>query len=189
MKGIIAYLSLLACLVVSCKQDIVKDTLKDLQSQPVKIRLDRMECRMYDRDTVYADSVKPLLRLVTYVDSSVCSPCTLDHMYVWNDFIDESRQYNGKQEYIFVIAPKPGPYHLEDVHLSIESCGLKCPVYVDTAYVFKNDNPHLPTDNRFHTMLLDRNDSVLMVGSPLTNPQVEELFMRIVKSVITNNKN
>ena len=166
MKRIIAYLSLLACMVVSCKQDIVKNTLKDLQSQPVKIRLDRMECRMYDRDTVYADSVKPLLRLVTYVDSSACSPCTLDHMYVWNDFIDESRQYNGKQEYIFVIAPKPGPSHLEDVHLSIESCGLKCPVYVDTAYVFKNDNPHLPTDNRFHTMLLDRNDSVLMVGSP-----------------------
>ena len=186
MRKLIPILMALGSLMVSCKEDAVKDSLKELQSQPVKMRLDRMECRMYDRDTVYRESVKPELKLVVYVDSSACSPCTLDHIYVWNDLLDEAQKYKGKLKYIFIFAPKPGKYQLEDVHLSIASCGLKCPVYVDTAYTFMHDNPHLPADRRFHTMLLNRKDSVLMVGSPLDDSRIENLFKRIIKSVIIN---
>ena len=79
--------------MASCKQDVVKDSLKNLQSQPIRMRLDRMECRMYDRDTVYLDSVRPELKLVVYVDSSDCSPCKIDQIYVWNDFLDEAQKY------------------------------------------------------------------------------------------------
>ena len=176
---------LLLCMVpfiISCKNGKIKDTVTSLQSHPITMHLDKKECRLLDSDTTYADSVSPVLRLVTYVDSSACSPCTLNHLYTWNDYLDEARQYKGKLKYIFIFAPKPGKYNLEDVHLSIESSGVKCPVYVDTAYTFIHDNPTFPRDRRYHTLLLDSKDSVLMVGSPMDNPQIEEIFKRIVKS-------
>ena len=182
MKKTTALLILIAMCIVSCRKDPVKEALTSLQSHPITMHLDRMECRMLDRDTTYADRVSPVLRLVTYVDSSECSPCTLNNLYTWNDYLDEARQYKGKLKYIFIFAPKPGKYNLEDVHLSIESCGVKCPVYVDTAYTFIHDNPTLPRDRRYHTLLLNSKDSVLMVGSPMNNTQIEEIFKRIVKS-------
>lgn len=187
MKGLKSILLFLSCMLLSCNDGGVKKSLKEFQSHQVKVRLEKMECRMHEQDTICIDSVKPMLRLVSYVDSSECTPCTLDHMYVWNDLIDEASKYEGKLKYIFIFAPKSGSYNLEDVHLAVASSGLKCPVYVDTAYSFKNDNPQLPADSRFHTMLLDSKDSVLMVGSPLDNPKIENLFSRIIKSVITNN--
>lgn len=116
--------------------------------------------------------------MVVYVDSSACSSCTLDKMYVWNKSIEKARKQGNRLKYVFIIAPKAE--QLEDAYLSIESNGLESPVYVDTAYVFRKANPHLPEERMYHSFLLDAKDSVVIVGNPMGNPKIDGLINKIV---------
>ena len=166
-------------LLVSCRANHdIEEKISSLQSQPIKLCLDEMRCRNKFGDTVVVDSVKPLYRMVVYVDSSVCSPCSLDKMYVWNESIKKARRQGSMLKHVFIVAPKPE--QIEDAYLSIESNGLDSPIYVDTAYAFRKANPHLPDERMYHSFLLDEKDSVVIVGNPIENPKIDSLINVIV---------
>lgn len=164
---------------VSCNQKSdIETSLMKMKSRSVNLCLQEMQCRNKRGDTIVVDSVKTSYRMVVYVDSSVCSPCTLDKMYVWNESIKKARKQGNRLKYVFIVAPKLE--QLEDAYLSIESNGLDSPVYVDTAYVFRRVNPHLPKERMYHSFLLDAKDSVVIVGNPMENPKIDSLINKIV---------
>ena len=80
------------------------------------------------------------------------------------------------------MAPKV--LQLEDTYLSIEYSGLDSPVYVDTAYVLRKENPQIPVDPIYHTFLLNEKDSVILVGNPLENVEIENIFRHTIDSII-----
>ena len=178
MKTALLIMSVLM-MFVSChfKTDI-ETSLIELQAEPINLCLHEMQCRNKYGDTIVVDSVKPSYRMVVYVDSSACSPCTLDKMYVWNESIKKARKQGNRLKYVFIVAPKPE--QLEDAYLSIESNGLDSPVYVDTAYAFRRVNPHLPKERMYHSFLLDAKDSVVIVGNQIENPKIDSLINKIV---------
>lgn len=57
------------------------------------------------------------------------------------------------------------------------------PLYIDRLDRFKTLNPSLPEDGRFHTLLLDRNDRVVLVGNPLDSDAMWDLFVKTVKNM------
>ena len=164
-------------------EDSVKETLEKMRSHPINLCLNKMQCRIQAVDTVIVDSVEPDLRFVVYVDSSECSPCALDRMYMWNDFIDEAKLYDGKLRYVFIVVPKNAE-SLMDIYLSIESSGLKSHVYIDTAYYFRAANREFPKNSKFHQFLLNKHDSILFVGNPLNSKNLEDIYKRTVMSII-----
>ena len=42
-------------------------------------------------------------------------------------------------------------------------------------------DPHIPSNPLLHSFLLDENDSVLLVGNPVRNKKIEELFFKILE--------
>lgn len=98
-------------------------------------------------------------------------------MYKWNDFIERYRE-NNKVDFLFIFEVKRG--QIEDALLSVESSGLKNRVYLDTAFLFKKENPFVPIDEKFHTMLIDKNGIILLIGNPRTNKKIEQLFTNII---------
>lgn len=47
--------------------------------------------------------------------------------------------------------------------------------------VFLKSNPHIPEDKEiYHSFLLDKENNILMVGSPFYNRQMENLFKKIL---------
>lgn len=171
---IIAALLGFTCLVSCDNQRGIEEALAEMRSQPIKLCLEEMQCRNKYGDTIVVDSVKPPYRMVVYVDSSVCSPCTLDKMFLWNESIKKACEQGNRLRYVFIVAPKPE--QMEDTYLSIESNGLDSPVYVDTAYAFRKANPHLPKEKMYHTFLLNTKDSVVIVGNPMENPKIDSLI-------------
>lgn len=164
---------------VSCNQKSdIETSLMKMKSRSVNLCLQEMQCRNKYGDTIVVDSIKPSYRMVVYVDSSVCSPCTLDKMFLWNESIKKAREQGNRLKYVFIVAPKPE--QLEDAYLSIESNGLDSPVYVDTAYAFRRANPHLPQERMYHSFLLDAKDSVVIVGNPMEHPKIDSLINKIV---------
>lgn len=97
-------------------------------------------------------------------------------MFLWNDMIDMT---HAKVNYIFIFEPKKN--QIEDSELSVESSGLKANIYLDTARVFRKENAFIPKGEKYHTMLIDTNDSIVMVGMPLTNTRIKNIYYKILK--------
>ena len=117
---------MIGMLLVSCRANRdIEEKISSLQSQPIKLCLDEMRCRNKYGDTVVVDSVKPLYRMVVYVDPSACSPCTLDKMFVWNESIKKARRLGSMLKHVFIVAPKPEQFVV--VLLSTTLCFKNAP--------------------------------------------------------------
>lgn len=163
--------------------------LMQLQSHPIVLPLNKMEC-LFGRgvNVISKEIVKSKLKMVVYVDTTECSPCTLDKMFLWNDLLMECDSlYGNTLKFVFIFAPKQE--QIEDARFSVESSGLASCVYLDTAYTFRNVNPNMSQDRRLHSFLLNDRDSVILVGNPLENQQIRTLLIKIVNEIIQRNEN
>lgn len=176
---IFCFLSISACRNGQDKKaDGIKDTITTMQKNSLKLGLERMEYCIPDNDTPRTDKMDAEYKLVVYVDSTLCSPCIINKMFWWNDIIDLTRKDKDNVDYIFIFEPKRN--QIEDAHLAAESSGLKNRLYLDTACVFRAENSFIPSDDKYHTMLINSKDSIVMVGSPLTNRSIRKVFLQIL---------
>ena len=63
----------------------------------------------------------------------------------------------------------------------IKNSRFNYPIILDTLGQFAKLNPHLPKNKALHTFLLDENNNVILVGNPLHNKKIKEMFYRIVE--------
>jgi hypothetical protein len=56
-----------------------------------------------------------------------------------------------------------------------------------TTPAFPRANPHIPTDERLHTFLLDRDGKVVLVGDPANNSELWELYKKTITELVENN--
>ncbi|MBS4809127.1 MAG: hypothetical protein KH071_14815 [Paraprevotella sp.] len=56
-----------------------------------------------------------------------------------------------------------------------------CPVYLDSLGVLERANPQIPSNPDLHTFLLDEDNNVLLVGNPIWNEKIKEMFWQIVE--------
>lgn len=168
-------------LLASCAQEdsIRKDIIR-LKSHPVRLDLSNMVCIEDDLDTLSHRKMTPcLLKLVVYLDSTKCSSCYVKTMYRWKEISSALSSYKGKIQSFFIFSPKSG--QRESLYLAIKGAHLSMSVYVDTTNVFSRLNPHLPSDSELRTFLLDEKDSVILVGSPIKNKKMQDLFWKTVE--------
>ena len=83
-------------------------------------------------------------------------------------------------QFLFVLAP----HKKEDVpylQFYIEKVKVNAPVYIDEKYIFLEENPFIPKESLFHTLLLDSLDRVVLVGNPIRNSSIEQMAFDIVR--------
>lgn len=172
---ILSALSISSC---SSQKGKAQKTLMEMSKHRVRLPLKEMGCFHSAVDTLERIGISSVkFNYVHYVDSSQCSPCALDRMYYWNKLVDE---YSKKGiNFVFIIEPKKE--QLEDVHLSIESSGLRNPVYVDSLYAFKKQNPFLPEEQMYHSLLLNKNGKIVLVGNPMENENIKQIWNKLIK--------
>ena len=57
-------------------------------------------------------------------------------------------------------------------------------VYVDDRQYFITNNPTIPEDAMFHTFLLDRENRIVLVGNPVHNEKLWELYKNTINQLI-----
>ena len=82
-----------------------------------------------------------------------------------------------------VIVFSPRPEECANVTTEIATHAFDFPVFVDTYGEFRNNNKCIPTDDRFHSFLLDKEGHPIFVGNPLDSKQLETLFTNIVNKL------
>ena len=68
----------------------------------------------------------------------------------------------------------------EDVNVELEITDLQSSIYVDTAFAFKKNNKDLPKENKYHSFLLNTEGKVILIGSPIANKKIMDIYKSTV---------
>ena len=119
------------------------------------------------------------LRVLYYVDSTGCSSCKLN-LSVWKQLIDTVSMYsNNRCSFIISFTPKNKNYVYNELRTKFSISSFDYPVCIDFEDSLNILN-HFPSDERFHCFLLDENNRVILIGNPVQNPKIKELYIRTI---------
>lgn len=176
MRNAFIIFGLALCLFSCSEKEKLKEALLIMQERPFSLPLDDM---VYVGDTLESPHEQSsYYKLIVYTDSSQCASCKIRSMRNWNPFEERLKSSRSNVKLFFIFHPAfRDRQTLSFVMRVMPPSGF---VYVDTANCFARLNPQMPDNPSMHTFLLDEENKVLLVGSPLDNPDVEEIFWRIV---------
>lgn len=164
---------------VSCRDgQSLSEEIALLESRPVVLPSDSV-FTVYDMDSIYISRIDSKLRYIVYSDSLSCTSCMINNLVSWNPFLEYGRKYGGQLDFLFIFSPVKKD--LRQINMLIKHSGFKHPIKIDIKHYVEKLNPHLPKNKALHTFLLDENNNVILVGSPLHNKKIEEMFYRIVE--------
>jgi hypothetical protein len=110
-------------------------------------------------------------KILLYIDSTGCTSCKLQ-IHLWNAFIEK---YGNKTDFLFYFYPKD-----KDVLLSLlKTEQLNYRVYIDSTNEINKLN-HFNDNPMFQCFLLDKNNKILIIGTPINNPQIWDLYKQII---------
>lgn len=154
--------------------------LNDLYSNTIEIPYS-------DMDAVVIDSIispqNANFKILVYLDSLECTSCNANHHQEWELMIKECKEIEPSIALTFVIEKR----NISDnvMREYKRSCFDKS-VFHDKKGEFRRKNAFLPSSNMMHVLLLDKNNKVLLVGNPLKNFKIKELYFNYIKIAAQN---
>ncbi len=89
----------------------------------------------------------------------------------WRLFV---REIKGLDVSVIILLHPP-----KDVYKNLTSFYSDLPIIYDFDDLFFNNND-IHKDRRFHCYLLDENNRVILIGNPVQNPKIKELYLRTI---------
>ena len=127
------------------------------------------------RDTV-KNHLLDKYKIVIYTDSIGCTNCKLQ-LPKWAEFIQlVDSLCPEKAQFLFYFTPNK---KMEINRILLEN-RFKYPVCIDKQDSINTLN-HFPTNTALQTFLLDNDNKVLVVGNPVHNPKIQELYLKVLK--------
>jgi len=123
--------------------------------------------------------MKPLPKLVVFVDSTECSSCRIKDLYKYTNLYTSSGMY---KTFSLVILFSPKKSTEASLRRYIENMSFTFPVSIDAGRSFLSDNPNIPRRKEFHTFLTDKNNIPVFVGDPLLNDDMSALFYKTINN-------
>lgn len=160
----------------SCKgRENVEKNIRSISANPVMIKESEMTTWMPNGNpnTVFRED--KAYSAVIYANSTQCTPCFIKKLKEWNDMITTA---NANVRFVFIIEPRQGESNI--LCDMLEESGFSHKVLIDANNSFRKSNPHIPKDAMYHTFLLDEDNKVVLVGNPLRNNRIKEIFLRTV---------
>lgn len=129
----------------------------------------------YGKDTVPGFPAGSGYKILMYVDTTGCMSCRLqlERWSQWIAYLDTASAF--PVSYLFYFHPKD-PAELSDL-LKYKSFHL--PVCIDTDDRLNRLN-RFPKEFRFQTFLLDTNNRVKVIGNPVDNMLVRDLYLKVL---------
>ena len=121
--------------------------------------------------------------LVVYYDSASCATCQIKRIWEWRELIGDIIG-NGKVRPVFVFSPREsdrGTYETER-----EKSGLEFRIISDYGHRFAELNPSIPSNNRLHTFLTDRDGKVVFAGDPMHSSLMLEIYRKYITALSGN---
>lgn len=131
-----------------------------------------LEIKISQNDTICPELFTSQYKILVYVDSTGCTPCKL-RLFDWREMIREVLKINKNVSFLFYVNIKD--YKI--VEQNIKMNNFFYPIILDKKDKINQIN-HLSNNPQLHTFLLDRNNKVLLVGNPIENLKLRELYIQ-----------
>lgn len=124
-------------------------------------------------------------KMLVYFDAETCASCALSRIWEWDEVSHITQASNGKYQTLFIFTPKQKDLStvkrvFQGIHMENKL------VYIDDRQDFITNNPTIPEDAMFHTFLLDRKNKIVLVGNPVHNEKLWELYKKTIDQLIKN---
>jgi hypothetical protein len=141
------------------------------------------QCCILGKDTI-SDLCNCLLqkeyKILLYVDSAGCSDCKLK-FFEWKRLIAEADTlFPQKLGFVFFFQPKSR----KDMTFLFRKDNFRYPAFIDMNDDLNKLN-HFPSQIEYQCFLLDENNKVLMVGNPVLNLNIWDLYKQIITGKIS----
>lgn len=170
-----------SCILSACnsQKKELQEKIEKLQSTVINIPYDRMGCWASDSIKAISPWNKAKLKLVHYVDSVTCSTCYL-HKIAANELLFRMEKLSNNEFYnIFII--NPDNKAKKRLEMDFNDKLIPQTIFVDSANVFTEVNPNIPSESMYHTFLLDENNKVILVGNPNANEKIGDMLQDVVE--------
>lgn len=170
----VCYLSLLfilfSCNFSQNKQN-VEDLINEWNGKEIIFSSDYKKF-ISSTEQLGVDTLSSKYKILIYIDSIGCSSCKLQ-LTEWKSFIERIDSLTNKSvQFLFLLHPKD----VREIKVIAKIKKFNYPLYFD-----KNDEINklnkFPSNISFQTFLLDRNNKVLLLGNPISNPKIKELYI------------
>ena len=190
MKQTLFCILLAIFFVYSCKDNKQKEEATKIVNEWIgkEIRFpDNVPCYISGKDTLpnlCSENFRKEFKILLYVDSAGCSSCRLN-LFEWKQLMEETDSlFQGKLGFLLYFQPKDekemGGLFVRD--------GFNNPVFMDTKGVINNLN-RFPQVMQYQCFLLDSNNKVLMIGNPVSNMKIWELYKEQIEKELCLNNN
>jgi hypothetical protein len=180
------YLRLIICCIgglVACDNKKLYRELELFTSKEIIVP-NFMRQMIAGKDSILLNASDKTVKLIVWVDSVSCSTCRVDKMLEYTETIRFYEETGGDFVPIFVFSPPRAK--IRNVLLRLNMSQFEYPVFIDEHQAFQAENPHIPVDSRFHTFLLNKNGKVVLVGDPVNNLPLWELYKTTIITLIEN---
>lgn len=168
-------LLLFSILLLSCKEnkkEEISQLVKEWQGKEILFP-QKMIFTHNTTDTVDYVIPQSSYKVLIYVDSLGCTSCKLQ-LNKWKELVAYTDSVaNGTVPFLFVFHPKDR----KEISYLLKREGIKFPVCIDTDDTLNKLNK-FPADMTFQTFLLDRNNKVAVLGNPIHNLAIKELYLK-----------
>ena len=170
----------LSCFSCTNNNQKITESLQKLQSAPITVNIDKMAA-YFEGDTITNQSFSSdAMKMVFYVDSSLCNSCTMGRLHEWQPIITKTDECNDNVDFFFIFSPSKKD--IRSTKMTIKNSILKNAIHLDILGMFRQANPHIPNNPHLHTFLLDKDNNVILAGNPLTNTKINEIFFKLIHS-------
>ena len=115
-------------------------------------------------------------KVFMYVDSSRCTECQMS-LPKWEKFMkDATFLFGNKVSFSFCASSL---VNRNTVKLVALRSNFSYPISIDSNDIVKS-KLNIPSDSRFHCFLLDENNKVILIGNPVHNPKIKELYFKTI---------
>ena len=176
MKYKLLMVSIISVVLWNCTNSR-EDYIKKIIGSELVINYESM---FKSEDSVlYLSDIKKPLKIVVYSDSSNCNACDMQFATWKIRFRELNHIANDNIGLIFIINTK----NISDMELNARIAQITNLRLYDTQGVFKKNN-HVFNHRDLHTFLLDQNNKVILVGDPLVNHQLFDIYKRAIEKYI-----
>ena len=119
-------------------------------------------------------------KIVVFHDRNQCSNCQLGRISDWDEIIAQLDSIQPAVPVYFIIAPPKE--ELNAIRQKILELKLqRYRIEIDSTNRFMQQNKAIPADALFHTLLLDGQNRIVVVGSPLFNNKMWKIYCSEIK--------
>jgi len=181
MRFTLSFLTII--LFYSCTNHNLAGDIEQLKQQQITLSSD-LNSIYNGKDTVLTDFLEAPIKLVIWYDAMGCLSCEASKMNEWEAIVADAAPFSQWFSIVFLFTPPKEDWY--KLSMSLKSGKFNYPVFIDRTASFIKQNSKLPKNRKLHSFLLDKNNRVVMVGNPLHNPVLWDLYKSTIQKMINN---